>query len=608
LKNKLPFIFNINKIIKNNFYILKKAFICDPFCFFATITYGACHELVVFYEHVYTVVFLINAVQNKTPFIEVLRYIIVLFIVVTVWLVFVSFYNSIFGRKYQLKLKKKIQLEIYEKTLEMDLDCYENTQFYNDFIWAMNESVPRVNEVMTTTDNLLKCLMVIATSSVLMISLDKVSLLFVLFSLIATSFINLKISKIQFNYDNDLKPVKRKSDYINRIFYLVDYAKEIRLSEVSKKLMRNFKTSNDDTNFLIKKYSKPSFLLSFLNEYVFSSFILDGVYVIYLMFKALVLKTITYGGLIGLYNSSWRLRGSLQNMSSIIPQYSKHSMYIDRIKTFFEYVPKIKNNDTALKVPVLPSVIEYRNVSFKYVGTDIWALKNVNLKINADEKIALVGYNGAGKSTFIKLLMRLYDVTEGEIFYNGINIKDYDLKSYREMFGVTFQDFQLFAATIGENVAMDELTDKDDYIVQHALELSGFKDKLSSLQNGIYTQLTREFSDDGINLSGGEAQKIAISRTFFKQCRFLVLDEPSSALDPVSEYNFNESMLKASDSKTVVFISHRLSTTRMADKIYMLINGEIVEEGNHDLLMKQNNKYAEMFNMQSEKYIQGILH
>lgn len=187
---------------------------------------------------------------------------------------------------------------------------------------------------------------------------------------------------------------------------------------------------------------------------------------------------------------------------------------------------------------------------------------------------------------------------------NGKNIKEYDLKSYRDSFGVVFQDFQLFAATIAENVKMDIVDEaKDHQKIEKALGQSGFEQKLKSLEDGVSTLLTREFSKSGVNLSGGEAQKVAIARVFEKKCNIAILDEPSSALDPVSEYEINRSMLGVANDKTVIFISHRLSTTAMADKIYMLEKGRIIEEGSHAELMEKGGKYAEMFHMQAEKYL-----
>ena len=226
------------------------------------------------------------------------------------------------------------------------------------------------------------------------------------------------------------------------------------------------------------------------------------------------------------------------------------------------------------------------------------------MTIKSGQKIALVGYNGAGKSTLIKLLLRLYDVSSGEILFNGENVKNFTLNSYRNNFATVFQDFQIYAATIAENVLSGEYIEKNKKTVLTALSKSGFDHKLLSLPDDIFTPLTKEFDNDGTNLSGGEAQKIAIARVFAKPCDIIILDEPSSALDPISEYELNRTIMENSD-KTVIIISHRLSTTRNADMIYMLENGEIIEQGNHEQLIRIDGKYAEMFNKQAEKYSLG---
>lgn len=223
-------------------------------------------------------------------------------------------------------------------------------------------------------------------------------------------------------------------------------------------------------------------------------------------------------------------------------------------------------------------------------------LKDINLKINAGEKVAIVGLNGAGKTTLIKLLLRLYDPVSGNIEIDNIDIKNYDLEYYRKGFGVVFQDYNLYAATLSENILMDEISDKT--AVKYAIEKSGLSNKNIDSDSNI----TREFDDNGTVFSGGESQRVAIARVFARPFHTLILDEPSSALDPVAEYNFNKILLEASGGKTVIFISHRLSTTQIADRIVMIENGEIIESGTHQELMKKNGKYSVMFNMQAEKY------
>lgn len=202
----------------------------------------------------------------------------------------------------------------------------------------------------------------------------------------------------------------------------------------------------------------------------------------------------------------------------------------------------------------------------------------------------------------IKLLMRLYDVNDGAILLNGRNMKEFDADSYRGLFGSVFQDYRIYGASLAENVKMDVVEETDLEKIRQALVRSGFEKRLQSLEEGLLTGLTREFDDEGVNLSGGEAQKVAIARAFYRDCPIIILDEPSSALDPVSEYYLNEAMMRAAENKTVIFISHRLSSARMADRIYMLENGRIVEQGSHRQLMELGGKYAAMYHVQAEKY------
>ncbi|MBR0302862.1 MAG: ABC transporter ATP-binding protein, partial [Clostridia bacterium] len=229
-------------------------------------------------------------------------------------------------------------------------------------------------------------------------------------------------------------------------------------------------------------------------------------------------------------------------------------------------------------------------------------IDGVSLKLERGEKVALVGANGAGKTTLIKLIMRLYDPNEGEILLDGVDIKKYDVEKYRHNIGVVFQDFNIYGASVAENVVMDKFSPDDAKDVERALEHSGFGDKLAEMPSGIDTPLTKEFEDDGVELSGGEAQMIAIARAFFKDSGIIILDEPSSALDPISEYNFNRYMAKAARESTVIFISHRLSTTRLADRIIVLDKGGVREAGSHEELLARRGVYYEMWHAQADKY------
>ena len=274
-------------------------------------------------------------------------------------------------------------------------------------------------------------------------------------------------------------------------------------------------------------------------------------------------------------------------------------MWVQNLRDFLEYEPKLKGGEIE---PEDFESLEFKNVSFRYDGQDEYTLKNISFKINKGETFAVVGHNGAGKTTLSKLIMRLYDVTEGEILYNGINIKEYKLAEYRNKFASVFQDYMIFAMTVAENVLFEEVNDENRERAKKALEMSGAYAKISSLPEELNTLLTREFDDEGALLSGGEAQKVTIARIFAKDFEVAVLDEPSSALDPVAESKMYDSLIEGTKGKTVFYISHRLSSATRSDKVLVFSHGELIEYGTHEELMNLGGEYCEMFTLQASGY------
>ena len=406
-------------------------------------------------------------------------------------------------------------------------------------------------------------------------------------------------------------PYSRKRDYVKRIFYLNDYAKEIRLNPgVSDILFKRFEEANDEVYMVEKKHTKKKFLFGFLSRYVSNAMLGDVIYISYLVYQAAVCKTLSFSTVAILYNSIGRMKNGMRIFTDVYPFACETSLYVSKIRKFLNYEPNIVSERNLIPSQKAKE-IELKDVSFGYGADSDMILKNLNLHMKPGEKIALVGYNGAGKTTFVKLLMRLYDVKSGSILADGIDIRDYNVKQYRNTIGTVFQDFQIFAGNVRENVILDVANNKDfsnsgyeyDTNIRQALSDSGLLKRVDRLKNGLDTELTTEFSKDGVNLSGGESQKLAIARVFYKDVGLMILDEPSSALDPIAEYQLNHAMLEATKDKTVVFISHRLSTTRLADRIVMLENGCIVEQGSHEELLTKNGKYAEMWRVQAGAYI-----
>jgi len=302
-------------------------------------------------------------------------------------------------------------------------------------------------------------------------------------------------------------------------------------------------------------------------------------------------------------NSLTTVAEDIDSVGKLTMDLSQNSMYVEEIKKFLEYEPKIPEDENAPLAPA-PLELELKELTFRYPNAASDTLAKVSFRIKKGEKIAIVGHNGAGKSTLAKLLQRFYDPDSGEILLNGENIKTLRLSSYRRLFGTVFQDYGLFSATVAENVMLrGNLTDGEKEIAREALRKSDILDKVNSLPKGIDTPVTREFHEDGAVFSGGEAQKIAIARIYAMNPEIVIMDEPTSALDPIAEYKMYENMFEACKDKTVIFISHRLSSATMADRIYLFEEGKICEEGSHSQLLALGGKYSEMWHKQADSYL-----
>lgn len=506
-------------------------------------------------------------------------------------------FREFFWNVEKEKVNQGLSTMLYNKAKELDLEAYDDPSFYNNFILAVEASSGNLNNMLNLIRQYMGEVVTLVTICSVILTIDPICLVIVLVTVAVFTPISRKIGNLQLERRVENNRLHRRADYFARVFYLQDYAKEVRMNGIKPLLIKRYNEAADDVIDCQKKYVKKIDILYFIQEtgVQIAGFML--VLPLYLGYCVLVSKTISSGDFVAAFNGAWGIAASFSFLTVYISRtFSEQSKVIYKVREFLGRENKLADGAHTAEMSE-PETIELKNVSFTYPGNDKPTLKNINLTLNPYEKIALVGYNGAGKTTLTNLLLRLYDVTDGEILIGGRNIKDETIKSHRNRFSAVFQDFQLFAATLGENVALD--TDYNENEVMQALKHSGF-DK--ELPNGVNTEVLREFDDSGMMFSGGEAQKITVARAFYKNCPYVIMDEPSANLDPVAEYNLNKSMTEVAKNKTVIFISHRLSTTRHADRIYVMENGEIVENGTHDELMSQNGKYAYMFNLQAEKY------
>lgn len=585
--------------LRNYIFMLKFVMKSSPLLMICTVLFDAMTELPWVLSNVVLLKYIIEVVSSGTELYRV-------FISCGVFAALVIFGNLGNTLFYEIllpvqkeKLNKKLYEQIYEKAARMDLSSYDDPKFYNDFVLAMNTMGERIEAIIHDSTTLFTNIIAISTITGIVASIDPMCLVFVIVCILMMLPVGRIIAKVNVQRTEAMTPLDRKNLYFWRVFYLQDYAKEIRLNPAGEMTERRYSKNIVDRLTTITPFLKKQWKLYFCQESApFTLLIYLGI-TLYLGYKAIVLRELDMGDFAASFNGAINIGDRMFYLTSWFAiNFRENGLYVDKFKKFMSADEKIKGG-TYTEILDKPQTIKLENVSFTYPGNNHPTLKNINLEIKPYQKIALVGYNGAGKTTLTNLLLRLYDVTEGSITVGGRNIKEWNTKAYHDNFAAVFQDFSLFGATVGENVAMADTHDSDRVVA--ALNESGFDKKLT---NGTDTVLLREFDDNGMSLSGGESQKVAIARTFYKNCPFAILDEPSANLDPMSEYALNEAMSRAADNKTVIFISHRLSTTVMADVIYMLENGEIIESGSHEELMAKNGKYAYMFNLQAEKYKQ----
>ncbi|MBQ6873460.1 MAG: ABC transporter ATP-binding protein [Clostridia bacterium] len=508
------------------------------------------------------------------------------------WL-FREFFWNVEREKVHYRLNKKL----YDKARQLDLESYDNPEFYNNFILTVESSSDNIQNLLGLIRNYVGNIISLVTISSILLSIDPVCLMIILFFIGVFLPLSKKIGALQMGRRVDNTKFHRRSDYFQRIFYLQDYCKEVRMNSISPLLMERYNDAADDVIKNQKKYWSKISALYFIQESGIQVFGFMFVLPLYLGYCVMVKNSITPGDFVAAFNGAYSIAVSINFLTVwAVAVFSERGKMIEKYREFLSCDFKIRDGERVAPKDE-PKEIRIENLSFTYPGNDEPTLSDINLTVKPYEKIALVGYNGAGKTTLTNLLLRLYDATEGSILIDGEDIRNNTLDSHRDRFAAVFQDFQLFACSVGENVALGKNADESK--VLEALKHSGFSKKLSK---GIDTELLREFDDDGVMLSGGESQKIAIARAFYKDCPYVILDEPSANLDPVAEYNLNRAMMDAAAHKTVIFISHRLSTTVNADRIYVMEKGRIIESGSHEELMRLGGTYAYMFNLQAEKY------
>ena len=501
-------------------------------------------------------------------------------------------------KKATKNVLKNINNMVFDKAQTLDVSCYEDPAFYDKYQRATLVVTSGYFDIIcydfaSMLSGIISMICVFAT----VMSINPAYLLFLL-PVFFVFVIETAKSKYVYKRDMEMTSNNRIKAYVQRTMFLREYSKDMRTSNIFSVLMKRFEAAIDSNIKILKKYGVGLFAYSMVSS-LFEEFIpVIGSY-LYAGYEFVSRGTMTVSGFSVVLSSINSVREVTLDVTQCFDEMNQMALYFQNLRTFFEYQPSVVSG--ARRAEPFES-LEFKNVSFRYPSAKSNSIENVSFKLTKGETLAVVGINGAGKSTLLKLMLRFYDVTEGEILYNGINIKEYDLNSYRNAFATVFQDYKNFAVSVYENVMCRVCNADDKQAAMQALKNSGAWKKISTFSKGGDTVLTKEFDKDGAGLSGGENQKVSTARLFARDFDVAILDEPSSALDPIAESEMYDNLTRVTENKTVVYISHRLSSAALADRIIVLDKGSIIESGSHSELMALNGKYTQMFSLQASNY------
>lgn len=549
---------------------------------------------------VYLIQYIITWIEKGSSFINITQFLTIIVIAQAGVYVLTTIYKY-FVLRTDMLIYQHIYRKIMDKSIEMPLYFFEVPQYFDKFHRALDEAKDNAVNIVSYLSECCGQLARLVAIIAIIIKMDAFVLIFPIIPVLSSLFFGYYIMKLNYERKKDITTNLRRAEYYQKVFYDKKYSLELRLFHIKDLLFKKHKQEYINIIRTMWNYNKKIVIFEIMDKLIMRIFmlILATSYITYQILVVGRLSVGIYASLItAVSNVAWAVDYLLTHANKLISEGNLSK----NLQTFLEELESVESwGDNA--VPSF-KLLTMKNVCFQYEGSNKQNVSNINLTIEKGQKIAFVGCNGAGKTTLIKLLLGLYNVQDGLIEYNGKNIVKYNKEEYVKKFAVVFQDFQIYASSILSNILMKQkLTESDMDNAEEALKMSGLKNKVSEFENGMLESLTREFDDEGKVMSLGDTQKIAIARTFAnKNADVIIMDEPSSALDPIAEYELFERIIKNTMDKTVIFISHRLSSAKIADKIFLLENGTIIEEGTHEDLMLKDGKYAKMYKLQEQKY------
>ncbi|MGI8961594.1 MAG: ABC transporter ATP-binding protein [Bryobacteraceae bacterium] len=507
----------------------------------------------------------------------------------------VALADSLLGDRFT----NRVSVELMRHASILDLAHFEEPEFYDKLERARRQTMGRM-QLMTQVMGLAQDLITLITLTSALIVFSPLLLLMLICAVVPAFLGETHFASLSYSLLFRWTPQRRELDYLRWLGATQESAKEVKIFGLGRHLTERYRRLADmfyeENRRLVIRRAGVGSLLALVGTAGYY-----GAYVV-ILYRTLH-GSLTVGDLTFLAGSFARSRSLIEGVLSSFSSISEEAMYLDDLFAFFRMEPSIRSKPGALPAPrPIKSGLEFRKVSFQYPGAERDALHDVSFRLNPGQRIALIGENGAGKTTITKLIARLYDPTEGEILLDGIDLREYDLDDWRGEVGVIFQDYMRYHMLLWENIGVGRVDLFDDRErIERAARLSLASDVAAGLEHGLDQMLGRRFND-GVDLSGGEWQKVALARAYMRDAQLLILDEPTATLDARAEHRVFERFAELTRDKIAVLISHRFSTVRMADRILVLHDGEVLERGTHEQLLALRGQYAELFELQAAGY------
>lgn len=540
-------------------------------------------------------------ITNLNSFMDAIGYYIIIQVGILLGLYLFNLVIEFLETYININFSIHVSTTLFKKLDYIDYDFHESTKFLDNYTRALEHGDHFIWSVAKNQIALVKTIVQSVSVFLIVFEIHYLAVVYALVIGIVYYFIRRKVGKIEFENRSAVMPLKRKRNYLGRVMYVKDSMADIKTTEIAVTLLSGHKKIGEEIIDTSKKFLKKKTIYQTIGNILIAS-----IYPVVLGIVAyFILNQKDLGALASITIAATTLSNLVSTFASQITTIQNDVL---ECQVSFDLLDMKSNIEGIVKNDISDDFKELRveDVSFSYIDEKN-VLDSISLNIKKGEKIAIVGENGAGKTTLVKLLLRLYDTKKGKITYNGMDYKDITPSSLREKVGAVFQNSEVYSVSVAENVLLRKCRGiEDEEKVIEALKFSGLYDYVATLDEGIHTMVTREFHHKGTIFSGGQIQKLAVARGYAQDYEVFILDEPSSALDPIAETKMYHNMLELGKSKTLIFISHRLSATINADRIYLFENGKVKECGTHSELMKiENGSYKEMFESQSEKYLRG---